>query len=275
MKIRTRVIAILSVAVLIAVVSVAQEKGKENPNPAPPKSAETRAGQQPSEQAQGANPAPKHGAEGKAEKAESQEGPSAELAEASREAAGEEEENAEFKLSPSVRWVATHTGLSPHGAYWLLYSLDFLIIALAIGWVWKSNIPAAFRARTQSIRKTMDEAQKASADATRRLTEIEVQLAKLDSEIAAMRVSAEADAAAEEQRIHASAEEDARKIIASADAEIQSAARLAQRDLKAYAAELAVSLAEKRIQVDAATDEALVQNFVGQLGQSNGAKENR
>jgi F0F1-type ATP synthase membrane subunit b/b' len=41
---------------------------------------------------------------------------------------------------------------------------------------------------------------------------------------------------------------------------------VAQRELKAYAAELAVSLAEKRIKVDAATDRALVETFVGQLG---------
>ena len=90
----------------------------------------------------------------------------------------------------------------------------------------------------------------------------------------AMRSQAEAEAAGEEQRIKAAAEEDARKIVESAGQEVEAAARLAQRDLKAYAAELAVSLAEKRIQVDAATDRALVQNFVGQLGQ-NGDEEGK
>jgi len=62
--------------------------------------------------------------------------------------------------------------------------------------------------------------------------------------------------------------------VESAGQEVEAAARLAQRDLKAYAAELAVSLAEKRIQVDAATDRALVESFVGQLGQ-NGGKEGK
>ena len=85
-----------------------------------------------------------------------------------------------------------------------------------------------------------------------------------------MRSSAEAEAAAEEARIRAAAEEDSRKIIESAHAEIESSARTAQRDLKAYAAELAVSLAEKKIHVDPATDEQLVRNFSRELGATNG-----
>ena len=45
----------------------------------------------------------------------------------------------------------------------------------------------------------MEEASKASEEARRRLGEIEQRLSRLDAEIAAMRASAEADAAAEEQ----------------------------------------------------------------------------
>ena len=194
--------------------------------------------------------------------------------EASEHAAGEGEENAEFKQSPSVRYLAKITGLSLGAAYWLAIALNFAVIAGAVAWFVKSKLPGMFRARTESIRKTMEEAQRASADAGRRLSEIEGRLAKLDSEIAAMRSQAEAEAAGEEQRIKAAAEEDARKIVESAGQEVEAAARLAQRDLKAYAAELAVSLAEKRIQVDAATDRALVESFVGQLGQ-NGGKEGK
>jgi F-type H+-transporting ATPase subunit b len=201
------------------------------------------------------------------EKTAGQQSPGQELTEASEHAGGESEENAEFKQSPSVRWLARITGLSLRSAYWLAIALNFAVIAAAVIWFIKTKLPGMFRARSESIRKTMDEAQRASADAGRRLTEIEGRLAKLDSEIAAMRSQAEAEAAGEEQRIKAAAEEDARKIVESAGQEVEAAARLARRDLKAYAAELAVSLAEKRIQVDARTDQALVDSFVGQLGQ--------
>ena len=194
------------------------------------------------------------------------ESPGQELAEASEHAAGEGEENAEFKQSASVRLLARITGLSLHAAYWLAIAINFVVIAGAVIWFMRSSLPGMFRARTQSIRKTMEEAQRASADASRRLNEIESRLAKLDGEIAAMRSQADAEAVAEEQRIKAAAEEDARKIVESAGQEVEAAARVAQRELKAYAAELAVSLAEKRIKVDATTDRALVETFVGQLG---------
>ncbi|MGB9106602.1 MAG: ATP synthase F0 subunit B [Terriglobales bacterium] len=209
------------------------------------------------------------------EKTAQQESLGQQLTEASEHAAGEGEENAEFKQSPSVRFLARITGLSPRSAYWLAIALNFVVIAAAIIWFSRSKLPGMFRARSESIRKTMDEAQRASADAGRRLSEIEGRLSKLDSEIAAMRSQAEAEAAGEEQRIKAAAEEDARKIVESAGQEVEAAARLAQRDLKAYAAELAVSLAEKRIQVDAATDRALVESFVGQLGQNGDGKEGK
>ena len=196
--------------------------------------------------------------------------PGQQLAHASNKAAeggeAEGDETAQFKHSPVVRWLSSKLGISVQSEYWVLYSIDFLIIALAIGWVWKANIPAAFRARTASIRKTMDEAQAASADANRRLSEIEGRLSRLDQEIAQMRASAEADAAAEEARIRAAAEEDSRKIVEASQAEIESASRTAQRDLKAYAAQLAVELAEKKIQVDPATDRQLVQRFSRELG---------
>jgi F0F1-type ATP synthase membrane subunit b/b' len=41
---------------------------------------------------------------------------------------------------------------------------------------------------------------------------------------------------------------------------------VAQRDLKSFAAGLAVDLAEKKIHVDDATDKALVSGFAAQLG---------
>src|SRR5690242_2106714 len=52
--------------------------------------------------------------------------PSEQLAEQSREAAGEDE-NAQFKQSPSVKWIAKHTGLSLGGAFWLGIVVNFAI----------------------------------------------------------------------------------------------------------------------------------------------------
>ncbi len=195
--------------------------------------------------------------------------PGRQLAHESREAAGEEkDEMAEFKESASVRAISRITGLNLRQAYWLSVVLNFAVIAIVIVWAGKKFLPGIFRDRTAAIQKAMLEAQKASSEARAKLAEIEGRLARLDIEIAAIRDAAEKEGAAEVARIQAAAQEDARKIVASAEQEIAAAAKAARRQLTAHAADLAVGLAQKQIRVDAATDQALVRNFAGQLGRA-------
>jgi F-type H+-transporting ATPase subunit b len=194
------------------------------------------------------------------------------LARETREAAGEEtDDKAQFKQSASVRFIAHYTGLSTGNAYFLSVLLNFALIAGLIVWAARKYLPGMFRARTAAIQKAMQEAQKASEEARRRLADIENRLMKLDVEIGMMRNAAETEAAAEEARIQAAAQEDARKIVESAQQEIAAAAKAARRELTAYAADLAVGLAQKQIHVDAATDRTLVRNFAGELGTSEGS----
>jgi len=143
---------------------------------------------------------------------------------------------------------------------------NFVVIAVVIFWAARKYLPGMFSARSAAIQKAMQEAQKSSEEARRKLAEIESRLMKLDVEIGMMRDAAEKEAAAEEARIQAAAEEDRRKIVESAQQEIAAAAKAARRELTAYAADLAVGLAQKQIHVDAATDQALVRNFASQLG---------
>jgi F-type H+-transporting ATPase subunit b len=178
----------------------------------------------------------------------------------------EAEENVQFKYPSSVRWVATKTGLSKEAIYWIFMVINFAILAAGLGWVVRKALPNGFAPRTAEIQKGIEEARKASADASARLGEIESRLAKLDSEIAEIRTAAEADFSVEEQRIKAAAEQDAKNVVASAEQEIAAAARTAQRELKNFVADLAVGLAEKKINVDESTDKALVRGFAAQLG---------
>jgi len=192
------------------------------------------------------------------------------LAHETREAAGEEKDDkAEFKQSPSVRFIARVTGLSAENAYLFSVLLNFAVIAGLIFWVGRKYLPGAFSARTAAIQKAMQEAQKASDEARRRLAEVESRLMKLDVEIGMMRDAAEKEAGAEEARLQAAAQEDTRKMVESAQQEIAAAAKAARRELTAYAGDLAVGLAQKQIRVDAATDQTLVRNFAGELGASD------
>jgi F-type H+-transporting ATPase subunit b len=193
--------------------------------------------------------------------------PGRQLAHESNEATGEgKDEMAEFKESASVRLIGRLTGLNLQQSYWLSVILNFVVIAAVIGWAGFKYLPGMFRDRSAAIQKAMQEAQMASEEARRRLAEIESRLMKLDVEIGMMRDAAEREGAAEEARIQAAAEEDARKIVLSAEQEIAAAVKAARWQLTAYAADLAVGLARKQIQVDAATDQALVLNFSAQLG---------
>lgn len=197
------------------------------------------------------------------------------LARETREAAGEENDTAAFKSSPSVVFLARITGLSLQHAYWLAVLLNFLVIAAVLFWAGRKYMPGAFRARTAAIQQAMEEARRASEDANRRLADVETRLARLGDEINAMKAAGEADLAAEETRIKAAAHEDARKIVESAEQEIAAAAKAARRDLTSYAADLAISLAKKQIHVDPATDSSLVRSFSDRLASADSAGESK
>jgi F-type H+-transporting ATPase subunit b len=219
-----------------------------------------------------------------ADKTRQQPGPDRELAEVSNEAAGREptrDEHAQFKYSAMVRGLAQKTGLSVEAAYWLSIALNFIFLGLVLRLIVKKGIPTIFppfpaiaKDRTSTIQKGLEEARRASEDAQRRLNDIENRLSHLDSEIAGIRSNAESQAAEEEVRLRAAVEEERQKILRSAEQEISSAAGNARRELTAYAAELSIGLAEKRIKLDAATDAEILRDFVEQLS-SDGNERRR
>ncbi len=170
------------------------------------------------------------------------------------------------QASHSAEKLGGRLGLGPDLSFLLSLLLNFGGVAAVVYVILKSKLPQAFRDRTVAIQKGIKEAQTASADASRRLGDIESRLSKLDSDVAEIRASAEREAAAEEERIRHAAEEDKQKVVHAVEAEITAIARNARRELKGYAASLAVDLAGREIRVDEPTDQALVRDFVGQLG---------
>jgi F-type H+-transporting ATPase subunit b len=176
------------------------------------------------------------------------------------------EEYSEFKYSNTVAKLGRLVGIDAHGMYWVSLVINFAILAGFFWMLLKSKLPQMFRDRTTAIQKALKEAHDASADASRRLTDIETRLSKLDAEVADIRANAEKEAAAEDERIRASAEEDKHKVVEAAESEIAAIARSARHDLKSYAASLAVDIAAHKIKVDDNTDHALVRQFVGHLG---------
>lgn len=177
----------------------------------------------------------------------------------------EEDQNEQYKKSAVVVALGKKLGLNPDQSATAFEVFNFLVLASMLGWGLARALPKAIRGRNEAIRKHITEAELATKDARARLGSVEARLAKLDSEIAAMRVHAEQDAANEEQRFRASVEEEKRRILAAAEQEIAAATIHAQQQLKQHAAELAIEQAARKLVVSAETDRLLVQGFAERL----------
>jgi F-type H+-transporting ATPase subunit b len=170
------------------------------------------------------------------------------------------------KAAHTAEKMGHFLGIGPKASYSISIAFNFIALFGLFYIMMKSKLPQAFRERTATIQKGIKEAQAASADAARRLSDIEARLGKLDSEVTQIREMAEREAAAEETRIRQAAEEDKQKVVQAAEAEIDAIARNARRELKGFAASLAVDMAAKKLRVDDSTDHALVREFAEQLG---------
>jgi F0F1-type ATP synthase membrane subunit b/b' len=96
---------------------------------------------------------------------------------------------------------------------------------------------------------------------------VEEKLQHLEEEIAEFKASAEREMEAERQRLKVAAAEAAEKIVQSARAQTDAAARAAKLELKMFAAQQAVKLAEEMIRqrLDDAGRKKLVADFLTEV----------
>jgi F-type H+-transporting ATPase subunit b len=145
--------------------------------------------------------------------------------------------------------------------------INFGILAIGLGYLVSKNLPPFFASRTEEIQKGIAEAAKMKADADARAANMEQRMAKLGAEIETLRTQGKAEMAAEGERIRKESEQLVAKLQYGAESEIESAAKAARQELKAYAARLAVDLAEQRIRARASggSEAKLVDKFIHNL----------
>lgn len=170
-----------------------------------------------------------------------------------------------YRHSPMVHTLAGIFGLSVETTARIFEILNFFILMAAIVWFVARLLPKTLRSRTERIQNEMQRARTATENANRRLADVEQRLGRLDKEIAEIKIKAEQDTAAEEQRLRAAMEQEKQLILATAGQEIAVAGMNAQRQLKNFAAELAIEHAKRRIAVSADTDSLLINDFVADL----------
>jgi F0F1-type ATP synthase membrane subunit b/b' len=156
-----------------------------------------------------------------------------------------------------------------HHSVWeeIFHWFNLVVLLAGLGYLVKKALIPFLNERSSKIREDMDRSAKALADAEQRLAVVEEKMKSMNEEMASLRQAALHETAAERERIEQAATADAGKVMAAAEQEIDAAVKAARQDLKVYASELALRLAEKNLRagLTPAADQRILQNFVKDL----------
>lgn len=122
--------------------------------------------------------------------------------------------------------------------------------------------------RKEQIRKDLDRARQERDAAIAKLKEVEERLARLDTEVVAIQEKSKREAEEERERIAKATEVEMSKLSEQAQREIESAGKAAKFELRRYAAETSVRLAEEviRREMSSEDDARLISRNVEELG---------
>ncbi len=183
-----------------------------------------------------------------------------------------------FFLTTVPLWAAAG-GAESEGADpswgWLVPAGRWLNLALLVWVIYyflHKPLGKYFRERRDRIHSDLVIAAEEYEEASQLLEEAEKQVRRIEDELQRVRREAEKEAEKERQRIREQAERDAEKIVEGARREIDGLTRSAQKQLRDYAAQLAVELAEERIRRDMSEqDEArVIERFLTRLVHETG-----
>jgi F-type H+-transporting ATPase subunit b len=150
----------------------------------------------------------------------------------------------------------------------LLYKIiNFAILVGGLGYVLRKPMAEFFGSRAVSIQKSLDEGRKALEVSQAQLRVVEEKLKGLEAEIASFKSAALKEMEAERQRMQQAGAEEGARILESARNQTAVAVRAAKLELKRYAAEKSVTLAEAliRTRLDDSGRKRLVTQFVATI----------
>jgi F-type H+-transporting ATPase subunit b len=144
---------------------------------------------------------------------------------------------------------------------------NFLILFGGLGWYLRQPLREFLETRSRSIEEGLASGRLARESALKQMSEIENRMARLDDEVRSLRTQAVKEAEEERARILESAKIEAQKILEGAHREIEGLKKSAWLELKAHVADLAVKLAEERLQKAVGSEEnkRLVLRFIDSL----------
>jgi len=154
----------------------------------------------------------------------------------------------------------------PGWEVWRFFNLILFVGALIF--LLRRPVSASLAARRDSIRQELMRAQEERKAALAKLEEVEARLAQLGAEVETVRAQARREADTERENITRATAEETRRLREQAQREIESAGKVARQDLRRYAAEHSVRLAEDLIrrEIGAEDDTRLMKDYIGELG---------
>ena len=149
--------------------------------------------------------------------------------------------------------------------------LNLIVLIVLLYFVLRRPLAEAFRGRRERIKRELAAARAERDAALAKLAEIEARMSNLEPEIAAVEERARVEAEAERKRIASETEQEIGRIREQARKEIEAAGKVARQQLRRFAADESVRLAEEilRAEIRSQDDERLSGLSIQQLGRKS------
>src|SRR5215510_4162064 len=153
-------------------------------------------------------------------------------------------------LLPSLAWASSEEGgggLVNLDRSLIIQFVNFIVLLLILWRLLYRPLLATMEQRSEAIRKSLEEAQAARAEAARQQEENTTRLRQAHAEAAAIREQALKEAGEEQRKLVEAARLEAQRLVDSAKAQTEADIRRAREELRREVAELATAVAEKLI----------------------------
>ena len=163
-------------------------------------------------------------------------------------------------LAEGIEWY-NYPGLE-------LWKFANLAIFTALGiYILRKPINQALLARREAIQKEVITAQNERDQALARVAEADSLLTRLDDDVRKVQEQAREEATSERQRLAASTEREIEKLKQQAQREMETANKLARKELRQFLAEKSVQMAREsiRTQMRPEDDTVLIRESIGEL----------
>ena len=153
----------------------------------------------------------------------------------------------------------------------IVQAINFLLLLLILWKLLYKPFVAKMEERSAAIKKSLEEAQAARAEAQRQREEHAAKIQAAYAEAQAIRATALAEAAEEQRRLVEGARAEAGRLVESARAEMAQDVRRARQELRQEVADLSIAVAEKLIRrsLTDADHRKIVQDAIAGLERKN------